>query len=455
MNTDIKITDHREYFSGLFRDRKTEITGGSSEYMNSVRVKAMDSFRETGLPGKKDERYKYTPVAELYSKESIHLFSPEKKEIDVKNIFRCDIPELDTYVILVINGHYYDPGKEITKLGNGIIYGSLKAAGNRFPELFSRHYARYANFENDGLTALNTVFARDGVFIHIPENVTADKPFQIIHLLTSDEPLMVHHRDLIVLEKNASARVLVCDHTLTGQEYLTNSVTEIFAAENTGLDLIRVQNENADSVQLSATYIGQSGNSRVSTNYITLNGGNVRNAVHVNLAGEGADNKAFGLYLTDGKQHVDNFTNVNHISPNCTSNQLYKGILDDNSTGSFNGKIHVMKDAQHTQAYQRNNNILLSDSAKMNTRPQLEIYADDVKCSHGATVGQLDTDALFYLRSRGIPYKESLLLLMYAFSHSVVSEIQMLPLREQIAELVDKRLRGELTQCSTCNTKLR
>ena len=214
-----------------------------------------------------------------------------------------------------------------------------------------------------------------------------------------------------------------------------------------------MQNQHNNTVQVSNSFVYQERDSRVSTNVITLHGGSIRNNLVVSLDGEGCENNSFGLFLADQEQHVDNFTFVNHMKPNCVSNQLYKGILDDKATGAFNGKIHVWKDAQKTIAYQKNNNILLTDDAKMNSKPQLEIYADDVKCSHGATVGQLDQDALFYLRSRGIDEKESRLLLMYAFAHEVVSKITVPALQERTDDLIDKRLRGELSRCYDCKMK--
>jgi len=453
MNPEVKNIDTKEIFSQIFKDNSSEIFKGSSDYVNSIRKKANESFKSIGLPLKKNEKYKYSPVNEYFSKQLPQHFSPKKVEFDIKEMFQCDIPELDTQVILVLNGFYFSPNESITVFENGVVFGSMREASIKFPEIFEKHFSKYAEYENDGVTALNTAFAQDGVFLHVPKNTVCEKPFQIIHLLLSDEAQMVQHRNLFILDENAEAKILICDHTLSNHEFLTNSVTEIYAGENSNLDFTRVQNEHNKAIQITNVFAQQMANSKVSSNYITLHGGKIRNNISVNLAGEGAENKSLGLYLVDDSQHVDNFININHLVPNCNSNQLYKGILDDNSTGSFNGKIYVAKDAQHTQAYQRNNNILLTDTAKMQTRPQLEIYADDVKCSHGATVGQLDTDALFYIRSRGIPYKESMHLLMYAFAHAVLSEIKLLPLRERVIDLVDKRLRGELSHCNNCKMK--
>lgn len=453
MSPEVKNIDTKEIYSQIFKDNSSEIFKGSSDYVNSIREKAIECFELIGLPQKKSEKYKYSPVNEYFSKELRQYFSPKKVEFDIKELFQCDIPELDTQVILVLNGFYYGQDEPITIMENGVVFGSLRAASIRFPELFKKHYSKYAVFENDGVAALNTAFAQDGVFLHIPKNTVCEKPFQIIHLLLSDEAQMVQHRNLFILDENAEGKILICDHTLSSHEFLTNSATEIYAGENSKLDFTRVQNEHNKAIQLTNVFAHQLANSKVSSNYITLHGGKIRNNISVDLKGEGAENNSMGLYLVDNSQHVDNYININHLAPNCSSNQLYKGILDDTSSGAFNGKIYVAKDAQKTQAYQRNNNILLTDTAKMQTRPQLEIYADDVKCSHGATVGQLDTDALFYIRSRGIPYKESMHLLMYAFAHAVLSEIKLLPLRERVIELVDKRLRGELSQCDNCKMK--
>jgi Fe-S cluster assembly protein SufD len=237
------------------------------------------------------------------------------------------------------------------------------------------------------------------------------------------------------------------------RSYLTNSLTEIFANDNSFIDYSKIQNENSLSTQISNTFVNQQKGSNFTTNTITLHGGLIRNNVFVNLDGEGSENNTYGLFLCDQQQHVASYTYVRHEKPNCRSNQLFKGILDNKATGAFNGKIYVNNDAQKTEAYQRNNNILLSSDARMYTKPHLEIYADDVKCSHGATIGQLDNEALFYIRSRGISYKEARFLLMYAFANEIISKINIGYLKERIIDMVDKRLRGELSRCNNCNIK--
>ncbi len=455
MEIDYKLADVNEILLDLYKDNREKIFSSSPDFVNEIRGEALEEFSRIKLPGKKSEAYKYMNIEKLLNKDVRHALEPKTVEFEIEDIFTCDIPELDTRAILVLNGFYLSQGEMLTRMDNGVIVGSMKAAMKEYPELIEKHYGRYASFENDALTALNTAFAQDGVFLYVPENTLVEQPIQIIHLLLSDEPLMVQHRNLFVMEKNAEAKVLICDHTLSTEEFITNSVTEVFTDQNAKIDITRVQNEHNRSVQLTNTFIHQEKDSKAETNTITLHGGAIRNNLMVYLNDENCENHALGLFLADQDQHVDNFTWVNHTRPNCLSNQLYKGILDDKATGAFNGRIHVWQDAQKTLAYQKNNNILLTDTATMNSKPQLEIYADDVKCSHGATVGQLDEDALFYLRSRGIPEKESRLLMMYAFANDVLVNIKLPALRERITDLVDKRLRGELSRCNSCKLKCR
>ncbi len=418
-----------------------------------MRADAIESFKKLGFPNKKAEDYKYTNVKEVFEKDYIFSFHPQKIEFEIDDIFTCDIPDLDTRVIILLNGFYHNPDESLTRLENGIVYGSMSAASREFPDIFKKYYGKHADYKLSGITALNTAFAQDGVFIYVPDNVRTSKPLQIINLLLSDQPLMVNHRNLFIMGENAQASIVICDHTLSSHHFLTNSVTEIVAKKNSIFDLTRVQNEHDGSSQITSSYIYQEASSNVSSNYITLHGGMVRNNLNVDLDGEHAENHSLGISLADKEQHVDNFTLINHLKPNCMSNQLYKLILDDNAIGVFNGKIHVFHEAQKTLAYQKNNNILLSDTSTMHSKPQLEIYADDVKCSHGSTIGQLDEDALFYLRSRGIPEKESRMLMLYAFAHEVISTIKVPALKERINELIDKRLRGELSRCNNCKMK--
>jgi len=279
------------------------------------------------------------------------------------------------------------------------------------------------------------------------------KPVQVVNLVDSEEDTFNQHRNLIIVEENAEFTLIICDHTLSPRKFLTNAVSEIYVGENSHFNIIRVQNEHNNACKITHTFIHQERNSQASSNNITLHGGLVRNSTYHFLGGEGAECNSFGLFLADKWQHVDNFVNVDHAFPNCTSNQLFKGVLDEMSTGAFNGRIYVAPDAQGTLAYQKNNNILLTDDAKMDTKPQLEIYADDVKCSHGATIGQLDDNALFYMQSRGIDKRQARLMLMFGFAHEVIQNIQVEALRERMDNLVMQRLKGELSRCASCLVK--
>jgi Fe-S cluster assembly protein SufD len=437
----------------VYNDNSALINGNAGAQVNNLRKKALSDFNRIGVPDRKNEAYRYTNIESFFMGDYTSEFSIDKFfKINLREIFKCDVPELDTYVILLLNGFYY-PNSGFNAIPDDVVICGFAEASFKYPEIFKKYYSKRADSSIDGIVALNTLFAQDGVFIYIPKATALKKPIQIINLCYSFKNLRIFRRNLIVADKNSEARIIVCDHTICNRSYLTNSLTEIYANDNSFVDYSKIQNENNISTQLSNTFVHQETGSNVTTNTISLHGGMIRNNVFVKLNAERCESNAYGLFLCDGNQHIASFIFVNHDKPNCRSNQLFKGILDDKATGAFNGKIYVNKDAQKTEAFQRNNNITLSDEAKMYSKPHLEIYADDVKCSHGATVGQLDNEALFYLRSRGISEKEAKQLLMYAFADEIISKIQVGYLKERITGLVEKRLRGELSRCNECNIK--
>ena len=380
-------------------------------------------------------------------------FIPDASDFQKAEEFRCDIADLDAHGIVLLNGFYPTINEKLRQLPSGVWIGSLNEAAKKFPEIIERHYGKYAHSDTDGLVHLNSAMASDGVFVYVPEGVTLSKPVQVVNLVQAEVDSFSQHRNLIIVEKRAEFSIIICDHTLSPKKFLTNAVTEIFVGEDAHFDIIRVQNEHNAACKITHTFIHQERNSVASSNNMTLHGGLIRNSTYHYLGGEGAESNSYGLFLADKWQHIDNYVNVDHAFPHCTSNQLFKGVLDDMSTGAFNGRILVRPDAQGTLAYQKNNNILLTDDAKMDTKPQLEIYADDVKCSHGATVGQLDGDALFYLQSRGINKREARLMLMFGFAHEVIQNIKIEPLRERMDNLVMQRLKGELSRCASCMVK--
>jgi Fe-S cluster assembly protein SufD len=437
----------------LYDENIAKVMDRSSDHLNSFRLKALEKFAGLGIPTKKNEAYKYTNLNTFFDQDYSTYLIPVEADFRKAEDFRCDINELDAFGVVLYNGHFPTITEKLRKLPSGVLVGSLNEAARKFPELVEKHYSRYANSESDGLIHLNTAMAFDGIFIYVPENTVLDKPIQIVNLVGSETDMFSQDRNLLIVERNAEATIIVCDHTLSPSRLLSNAVTEVFVGENAHFDLIRVQNEHNHAAKMTHTFIHQEKGSRATSNNITLHGGLVRNSTYHYLGGEGAESQSLGLFLADKFQHIDNFVNIDHASPKCTSNQLFKGVLDDMATGVFNGRILVRQNAQKTLAYQKSNNILLTDDAKMDTKPQLEIFADDVKCSHGAAVGQINEEALFYLQSRGISKKEARLMLMFGFAHEVIQNIKIVPLRERMDNLVMQRLKGELSRCASCMIK--
>lgn len=441
---------NREYIE-IFKENEAVLGKASSSYMRKIRHDAMERFSRTGLPDRKSELYRYTSLQKIFEPDYSMMFKPSKIDFSIDDIFSCDVPNLKTNLEIILNGFYREEKSRLKTMDNGIIIGSLREAENKQSAIFRKYFNRSAGEGADGLVALNTAFAIDGLFLYVPKGQSLDKALQIVNLPMTGLDTLLHYRNLIILEDNASADVVVCDHTLSPFRFLTNSVTEIYAGQGARFNFSRIQNEHLNSNLITNMFVRQERDSKVKSTTITLHGGTIRNNTQVLLNAEGAESEIYGLSLADRNQHIDNYVNIDHASPNCTSTQLFKNILDDQATGAFNGRILVRQDAQKTMAYQTNNNILMSDEAKMNSKPQLEIYADDVKCSHGATTGQLDQNALFYMQSRGIPRHEARLLMLYAFAHEVIDSIEVKPLKDRITDLVDKRLRGELSRCNNCS----
>jgi len=420
--------------SDIYEANRLKIGEGLSDWVNNSRQSALDAFKRMGIPGFKTENYKYTDLTRLFERETFRrAFKPDEFEVDLKDVFSCDVPEFDTHLILVVNG-WYDESNNLNKsFPEGVIIKSFQKAVIENSDLVEKYYGKLAKAGDDPLTALNTLFAQDGIFIYIPDNVHIIKPIQLINILRSEDDLFVTQRNLIIAGKNSEAKIMFCDHTLLPQNFIVNNVTEFEMDEDAVIDIYSIQNQHNKTANLTGLYIRQQRGSQLVTNSISLHGGIIRNNLNLSLDGEHAAAKICGLALTDKNQHVDNYTFIEHCKPNCQSNQLYKNIL-----------------AVKTQAYQRNNNVLLTNAAKMNTKPQLVIDNDDVKCSHGATVGRINEEALFYLQSRGINEKEARLMLMFAFAHEVLAEIKVDKLRDVIDKLVNKRLRGEVSKCHSC-----
>ena len=314
----------------------------------------------------------------------------------------------------------------------------------------AQHYARLAKSDEAGSTALNTLLAQDGMLGHVKRKVGVDKTVNVLNILRSDVAMMVNRRVLIVMEEGANAKFLFCDHAADDQQFLTTQVIEAYVGANASLDLYCMEETHYKNTRISNVYVEQQRDSRFNHNVITLHNGVTRNRLDVQLKGEGAECWCNGCVIADKTQHVDNNTLIDHQVSHCTSHELYKYVLNDKATGAFAGRVLVRHGAQHTVSEEVNQNLCATKTARMYTQPMLEIYADDVKCSHGSTVGQLNDAALFYMRQRGISEKEAKLLLEFAFINEVIDKIQLEPLRDRLHYLVEKRFRGELSKCEGC-----
>ena len=426
------------------------ICSHSAEVMNAVRDEAYENFKRQGFPTKKVERYKYTDIEKLF--EPNYGLNINRLDIPVNpyDAFRCDVPNLSTSLYFVVNDAFYKKSEPKALLPEGVIVDSLKNQAERNPELIAKYYAKLANTDEDAITALNTMLAQDGLLVYVPKNVVVDRAIQVINILRSDVDMMVNRRVLIVVEEGAEVKLLFCDHAADNRNFLATQVIEAYVGRNASLDLYCLEETHAKNVRVSNLYIDQEADSRVNHNVITLHNGVTRNRVDLSLSGEGSECVLNGCVIADKEQHVDNNTVIDHKVAHCTSSQLYKYVLDEKATGAFAGRVLVRHGAQKTSSEMRNQNICATREARMFTQPMLEIYADDVKCSHGSTVGQLNDAAMFYMRQRGISEKEAKLLLEFAFVNEVIDTIKLEPLRDRLHHLVEKRFRGELSKCEGC-----
>lgn len=422
----------------------------SCEVMNAVRDEAFENFKRLGFPTKKVERYKYTDIPSLFEPDYGLNINRLEIPVDPYKAFKCDVPNLSTSLYFVVNDSFYDKALPKKELPEGVIVDSLARIAAEKPELISRYYAKIAKTEEDGITALNTMLAQDGLLIYVPKGTVVDRAIQVINILRSDVDLMVNRRVLIIVEDRAEIKLLFCDHAADDRRFLATQVIEAYVGENAGLDLYCLEETHAKNVRVSNVFISQQANSRVNHNVITLHNGTTRNRTDLAFEGEGAECNLAGCVIADKDQHVDNNTLIDHKVGHCTSNELYKYVLDENAVGAFAGKVLVRHGAQHTTSQETNQNLCTTKTARMFTQPMLEIYADDVKCAHGSTVGQLNDAALFYMQQRGISKKEAKLLLEFAFINEVIDHMKLEPLRDRLHYLVEKRFRGELNKCEGC-----
>lgn len=444
-------SDAARQYMDIYAQCRDMIHSHSCDVMNAPRDAAYDDFCRQGLPTRKVERYKYTDMAPLFAPD--YGLNLNRLEIPVNpyEAFRCDVPNLSTSLYFVVNDAFYTKLQPKGHLPEGVIIGSLAGEAAKKPHLIGKYYSRIAKTDGDAITALNTMLAQDGLLVYVPKGTKVDRTVQVINILRSDVDLMANRRVLIIVEPEAEIKLLFCDHAVDDRKFLTTQVIEAYVGDNAGLDLYCLEETHAKNTRVSNLYIEQQANSRVNHNIITLHNGVTRNKTDLAFCGEGAECNLCGCVIADKQQHVDNNTLIDHRVPHCTSNELYKYVLDGHATGAFAGRVLVRHGAQKTVSQETNQNLCATKEARMYTQPMLEIYADDVKCAHGSTVGQLNDAAMFYMQQRGIPVKEAKLLLEFAFINEVIDQMQLAPLRDRLHYLVEKRFRGELNKCEGCN----
>ena len=441
----MQISEVNHYFSA-FIDKYTD---------NDVSLPQIDRqkeallFRQKGVPSQDNEMWRDF----RWNKITENNYTIQQQADDyrpVETFFNCAIQNIDSYLFTFLNGWYVHKDVPLTVFPNGVTIGSLRAAREKSASLIQPYLSDMQQVEHTGLYHLNGALWQDGFFIYVPDNIHLEKPIQVANLVKTHQNLFINTRNLVIVGKNASLKLIHCDDTLESKNTLINGVTEIIVDKNSHFDYFKMENKENNSVLLNNVYISQYQSSIVNTNTHTFNGGLVHNTLHCSLLQPHSSVYFNGLYMADKNQNVTNCLSVNHFASDTTSRQLYNGMIDDSASAHFTGHIFVAPDAQKTEAYQLNRNILLTDESSIVTKPFLEIYADDVKCSHGATVGQLDDNAIFYLRSRGICEKNARILLMHAFAKEIIDKISISPLVDYTEELVRKRLTGENISCTQC-----
>ena len=443
------MSSEKQYIE-LYTQARDMLNAHSSSVMNAVRDTAFEDFKRQGFPSRKVERYKYTSMDKLFAPDYGVNVNRVEFPVNPYSVFSCDVPNLSTSLYFVVNDSFYKKALPKVGLPEGVEVMSLKDAADERPEMVGKYYGQIAKTSEDAVTALNTMLAEDGLFIHVGKNVKADRAIQVVNILRSDVDLMVNRRVLIVLDEGAEAKLLFCDDSADDRNFLGTQVIEAYVGENASLDLYCLEETHDKNTRVSNVYIEQQANSRVNHNVITLRNGITRNRLDLVFKGEGAECWCNGCVIADKSQHVDNNTLIDHQVGHCDSHELYKYVVDDDAIGAFAGRVLVRHDSQKTTSDERNQNLVMTKRARMYTQPMLEIYADDVKCSHGSTVGQLNDAAMFYMQQRGIDEHEAKLLLEFAFIGEVIDQIKLEPLRDRLHQLVEKRFRGELGKCSNC-----
>jgi Fe-S cluster assembly protein SufD len=434
----------------LYNEHAATVNANSAPAINALRTVALAALAGATLPTTRSEGYEKTSIEDMLAPDLGVNITRVHIPVNVAATFKCEVPRLSTVMGFVLNDSFYPAEGNATRLPEGVIFGSLAKVAAEHPELVARYYGKIAPMENVGV-ALNSLLVQDGVVVYVPRGVKMEKPIQLVNIFSSTVATAAFRRILVVVEEDASAQILVCDHTQDAEHaYLSQQIVELAVAKNASLELYDMEESSALTSRWCMTYATQQEGSHLLINGTTLSNGSTRNDYVIDILGEHCDTFLGGMAIGSAKQHIDNDSTVNHRAPRCSSRQMFKYILDDEASGAFEGGITVHPGAILTEAYQSNRNLLASTGARMHTKPQLLIYCDDVKCSHGATTGQLDQEALFYMRQRGISEKTARTMLMQAFMADVIDTVGLDGLRDRLRHLVEMRLHGRTSFCADC-----
>ena len=439
----------------LFDSHRATIEEKVATLLNQHRKDARNKLEGKQLPIEGIEGYEKTSIEDMFAPDFGVNINRVNIPVDVSLSFKCDVPNMSTIMAFVVNDSFMPSSTLHNKMPQGVIIDSLAKVAQEQSELVGKYYNKLANNDNS-VVALNTMLVQDGVFIYVPKGVAMERPIQLVNIFNSAASLMGVRRLVIVVEEGAKAQLLICDHTQNNEyRYLSSQVIEVYVGQNASFDIYDIEESSETTSRCSQLFARQENNSRLLINGVTLSSGITRNDYNIDLVGNNCNATLAGMAIGSGSQHIDNNSNIRHLSAHGNSNQLFKYVLDDEATGAFEGAIYVSPNARFTEAYQSNRNLLASRQARMHTKPQLEIYNDDVKCSHGATTGQLNADALFYMRSRGIPEQEARMMLMQAFMVDVIDMVKMEGLRDRLRHLVEKRFYGQQAACADCGVTCR
>ena len=439
-----------EQYLQLYRAEKQRIAAGSCAPLNALREEQLALLEQHGLPTTRHEEYLYTDVEAALAPDYGVNLNRSVPAIDPYKAYRCAVPNLSTWLYFVVNDVVMPSEGNTAQLPEGVVVETLCQAAAKNPDFIAKYYHRAAGKNYDGIAAVNTLLAQDGILVHIPQGVQLKKPIQIVNVSAAKSDLMMNRRILVVAEEGAQGSILLCDHAEGEQNHLSTQVIEAFVAPHAQLDIYSIEETKSTNTRFSNLYTEQAEESAVSYTNVTLTNGKTRNRAEFRLLGENAKVEARGALMTDAEERVDNYLLVDHAVPQCTSEMLYKYVINGKSTGAFTGKVLVREGAQKSLSEQINANLLASPEARVLTQPMLEIYADDVKCNHGSSIGKMDENALFYMRQRGIEEQEARLLLQHAFVNEVLSHVKMEQLRDRLTHLVEMRFRGELSPCQGC-----